>query len=107
MMKQLILILVFMASILMAIEHTNPNGKPGTLNIYFGIENDSHEPRIDIDLPVYPWLTVNGGYLSDRYEHGYGYFNDVGTYQFDTLSTRIKVFYVGAEFHLPLYKLWE
>jgi len=101
----------------------NPNGKPFTLGIEWAYEH--FEPsgqtliiphiadetslapagysntRWKLLLPVSFWLTLTYEQYLDR---GGIYFSDFGTrYKVDTGT----VVSLGAELHLPLYKLWK
>ncbi len=122
-MKQLILIIA-LSSILFSIDldkfinpfgddHQNPNGKPFSLTLSTQLNvTDGFGWDAGFSLPITSWMTVKGVYYWDYYESNDvfhtnpsdGTHGDVGH---NTYRSEYKIFDFGAEFHIPLYKLWE
>ena len=114
-MKKIILIL-FLTFIFS--EYNNPNGKPFTLNIKVNWEFHKNEynnewsdtgnsilyGRLDANMPITSLLTINGGVFIDRFER---FTPEIFDIPFSRVSSLYPVFTVGAELHLPLYKIWE
>ena len=107
-MKKIILIL-FLTSIFS--EHSNPNGKPFTLNVKIyqgriegpknGIINENGSGGLSLKLPISSKVTILGGFYQDGYvNYSDNFYQSEGTYTNN-------VYYGGIELHLPLYKLWE
>ena len=100
-MKKIILI-VFLTCIFA--EYNNPNGKPLTLNISASIFIDNslgHSiGKVDGNLPINNWLTINGGWFLDKYQQSYIRFDD-GVYLSEQMKNHDR-FSGGIEIHIPL-----
>ena len=104
--KLLTIISIFMlSSMLFGKKHINPNGHPFTLNVAGQFEFDENF-AFSANMPLASWLTIKGGFYSDRYEHYYSIGS--GTYAFNGNSDlSYGVGYIGGELHIPIYKLWD
>ena len=101
-MKRLIWVLILMITLGFSKQHYNPNGHPWTINISSQIDLVEGYGEISVVLPIATWMTIKGGYFTDYYEHS----ASIGDWYF-TSDRAFDVLKVGAELHIPLYKLWE
>ena len=132
-MKRLILTLVFILSIVMATEHYNPNGRPGTLHAGFKINIDSRAgastpghnmfadntkfSELSMKLSFTNWLTLTMDVAQDYNGHDYPGSMITILYDLDMeyliqdewldRAREVTRWNFGADFHIPLYKLWE
>lgn len=104
---KIIILILFLTPILS--EHNNPNGKPFTLNLSINYNGDFF--KLNSNMPINEYVTINGGvYVED--EHGHSWrtvdiWNQDGDLINEHFNNEFSVFYLGAELHMPLYKIWK
>ena len=129
-MKKIILISLIAFSL--SQEHQNPNGNPFTLNIafeYVPVKYHQYERspfECDVNMPLSKYFTLKFGFKNSKvssnsekssaivihnenppYNSSNYHSHQVTMFHHNHPSTLFDAPYIGADFHFPIYKLWE